>query len=477
MEPFNDIRYSIYLLHNIDEHQVDPVRYPDLLSILVETTPQGEKIHIWEHIFYILIKSGYTPTTYMRPDGKPLLHVAIESDNIVAVERLLDAFPILIDDPPIYSGMNPLHYAIQLRKTNIVDILLRRGYNPEDKTDNFMTPLAIALMNGYTPDILRILIAEQGVNLRSLNNRNDNILHIVFRHTLYWVLNYLNIDPSEYMDETNREGITPFDYAVDNNILDIVRKYATKDRVNRVNPSTGRTAAFYATSKDMLEIILPFVKNINITDRNGIRLITKAISDRLYDVVDMLVDYGAYILLDELQQLPDQERSKYDIDIANEVLRYLYRWEVICDKRNPTHQEIVLLRSAIKMVGGNSNIYNICNYIRSKEFSDILNTYQQQWIVKHNNTNTTEDMNSRPLWHYNDDQILCITRGNVTYCFYIGDLDIRVVNGVYQFQHPYTRETITLTDEQRSQYLRAKSTSSKLNPLGQIFDVVGYIRK
>jgi hypothetical protein len=226
----------------------------------------------------------------------------------------------------------------------------------------------------------------------------------------------------------------------------------------------------------MLEIILPFVDNINITDRSGRRLITYAILDKAYDIVDMLIDYGAYILLEDLQQLPVQERSKYEFNVAKGRLRYLYRWEVICDKQNPTDQEIGLLRSAIKLVGGNSNINDICNYIRSDEFSDILDIYQQQWIVRHNNTKTTEDMNNRPLWHYNDDQILCITQCNVTYCFYIGDLDIRVVNGVYQFQHPYTREIITLNNEQRSQYLRAKSTSPQLNPLGQILDIVGYIR-
>ena len=56
------------------------------------------------------------------------------------------------------------------------------------------------------------------------------------------------------LDEYDDYGQTPLFYAVSENQIEIVRKYATKSRVNHVDKLAGQTPLYYAARKNHLDM-------------------------------------------------------------------------------------------------------------------------------------------------------------------------------------------------------------------------------
>jgi ankyrin repeat protein len=250
----------------------------------------------WERILDMLIDKGYDPDTSERIDDKTILHIAIDNNNINQVKVLFNKFPELRYGT--YNGMNPLHYAIFLRRTDIVKFLLDSGFDPNEYSlkPYYMRPLGFALISGYLPEILHYLIVDYNAELTELDDKHNTILHMVYMYEMYWVVEYFNIDESEYIDIFNDDDMTPFDYAVMYDLVNVVRRYVNKERVNYVNKKTGKTILFYIDNKEILEIILPFINNINVRDFNGHTALYYAM---LYkyddDVINLLTQHGAKI--------------------------------------------------------------------------------------------------------------------------------------------------------------------------------------
>ena len=77
-----------------------------------------------------------------NPDGRPLLHLAIEEEKVEVVDYLLNQAEIKADPEFIDSktGITPLCLAIQSGSLEAVKLLIAAGADPNRPVD-FMTPL------------------------------------------------------------------------------------------------------------------------------------------------------------------------------------------------------------------------------------------------------------------------------------------------------------------------------------------------
>ena len=73
-------------------------------------------------------------------------------------------------DPFLFSGATPIWWAAKKGRTNVVDLLLRHGANPNARTTSGRTPLMEACQRGYV-NIARLLLSKKAdINSQSYND-------------------------------------------------------------------------------------------------------------------------------------------------------------------------------------------------------------------------------------------------------------------------------------------------------------------
>lgn len=154
----------------IESNNIEQVRrtlklFPSLAYIT--NTPGLEPIHIAAKKGYIDIVKLLLPYYYninkLSPDGKSLLHFAIESGKIELVNLLLEQpgidLNIRLDNKNnISNGATPVFWACSCHKsTDIVKLLIKKGADPRIGTRNGQTPLTVATWHNKD-DLLKVLL-------------------------------------------------------------------------------------------------------------------------------------------------------------------------------------------------------------------------------------------------------------------------------------------------------------------------------
>lgn len=96
-------------------------------------------------------------------DGNSLLHIAVEENDSVAVQTLIDA-GINVDIAAGYWSLTPLHICAVNRNMNVAELLICNDANIKCKTNDGRTPLDIALKNN-DPDMVCLLTSFQKLHI------------------------------------------------------------------------------------------------------------------------------------------------------------------------------------------------------------------------------------------------------------------------------------------------------------------------
>lgn len=158
------------------------------------------------------------------PDGRNLLHNAVEFGHVIAAQMLLDAG---IDPSiPRVNGGNALHQAIYLGHEEITRSILIAGCDPNLVGADGMTPLYCAAYQGY-PGIAQIILdAGAGADVPATHVQyGQTPLHAAAENGHDSVIEVL-IKGGVDFNEVNNHGATPLCLAVESGHFPVVKALA-----------------------------------------------------------------------------------------------------------------------------------------------------------------------------------------------------------------------------------------------------------
>ncbi|CAG0916532.1 unnamed protein product [Notodromas monacha] len=140
-------------------------------------------------------------------DGKNLLHLAVQSDDVELVEKILDAgfnkvlHTMVVNEPDDNKYWTPLSYAAFQRNVDLVNLLLAAGANPSNGA-----PLLFACQYD---EACAARLMEAGADVNDMYaETGETCLHAAVRGGRLWVIHQLlhqGADPTR----TDANGVTP----------------------------------------------------------------------------------------------------------------------------------------------------------------------------------------------------------------------------------------------------------------------------
>jgi ankyrin repeat protein len=144
-------------------------------------------------------------------------------DGTLTVEQIqLASSKETLQNSPVYSGCTLLYWAICKCSTKVVEALVEKGLDVNEKSSYEMTPSHIAASMSRW-DIL-ILLHQRGANMLTVNSHKWTVLHFAAwngapQHIIELLIENCKIDPTSQ----DSIGQTAQDYAIQHNHLEIAR--------------------------------------------------------------------------------------------------------------------------------------------------------------------------------------------------------------------------------------------------------------
>ncbi|MBR0423416.1 MAG: ankyrin repeat domain-containing protein, partial [Clostridia bacterium] len=193
---------------------------------------------------------------------KKQLTKALESTNLKTVQQIIENNPNFVNAKLPPYGQTPLHYAVDNRRWEIIDLLLQHNANPNIQNNDNKTPLHIA--TEYADQKMVELLLQHGADPNIQNNNNDTPLHFAARQTRYLKIMNLLLQHHANPNIQNKEGRTP---------LLIATEYE---------------------EQEMVDLLLQHGANTEIQEgRHGFTPLDFAVINGYREIVDLLLQHGA----------------------------------------------------------------------------------------------------------------------------------------------------------------------------------------
>jgi ankyrin repeat protein len=101
------------------------------------------------------------------------IHDAVAAGDLARVRALLSASPADVNAGDTLAQRAPLHLAAARGALDIAALLLDRGADVDERTEDGDTPLTYAVMRGHV-DFVRLLVAR-GADVRHVNTDGQTI--------------------------------------------------------------------------------------------------------------------------------------------------------------------------------------------------------------------------------------------------------------------------------------------------------------
>lgn len=506
-------------------YQLSVYSNPDLLLVLIYTNPNRfndvsqfainlgltTPHQIWDYIFELLIRCGYSPVEippynlfrlrgevdvkiYENLSSGSIIHFAVQSGNIHALDVLTSKYPDLI------NCMNdryitPLGVAVLNNNIDLVNFLLNRGADVDASPNRYRVcnPSPIPVLHRYKHIILRALKSKDvSLNIIELIlthtkkdlvfPENRNVLHYIFLRKTRSVLPIVEVMAKYYgisvdelinnnIDKPDKNQIEPYRLAAVYDIYDILEKYSTSDRVSKIWNTIQKL------SDNTIKILLPYI-DVNKRLTNGGKLIDKYIDANNYEMIKLLIDHGVILDDEDLYKVKDKELRKKIIEyyhIRNQQLVKVPTelWKVACDNKDKRYIDIV--REGLRYLKGDAwlsthDTYDsMCIYLYSDEFKSDVDKYRNDIIAKLDNPRNEYDLIGEELWHYKPEYLVCFNK----YCLTVKEVVTLTnqTNQGYVFRNPYTNEVNVITSDDYNRYVYM-SKQDLISPIGKLLTII-----
>lgn len=227
------------------------------------------------------------------PMGQDILKTAVYLRETNIIKAMIDAG--LSIDYTFDNGMTPLHLAVNEGYTSVVQFLLDLKADLECCSELVSTPLISALSNRYNE--IALLLIDEGASIEAKNVINDSSLHIAASKGLLEVVERI-LDLGFDIDDLSTTGLTPLYQASEAGqllVVDLLLKKGAK--VNVLN-SVGRSSLHVATLKNhykTVKILIQNDANIDVVDIHGNTPLHLAAEYGHANLAKLLLDSGANI--------------------------------------------------------------------------------------------------------------------------------------------------------------------------------------
>ncbi|MGV2432892.1 MAG UNVERIFIED_CONTAM: ankyrin repeat domain-containing protein [Rickettsiaceae bacterium] len=123
--------------------------------------------------------------------GETPLEIAITHHSLDVVNCLLSHKDIDINKANTNNGVTPLIIAAAFQKTNLVNLLLEKGADINHSAKEGLSAIAAAIHNKNI-DIVKILLAQKGINLDLMPGATDTPLGLAKQMKLQEITDILN---------------------------------------------------------------------------------------------------------------------------------------------------------------------------------------------------------------------------------------------------------------------------------------------
>jgi ankyrin repeat protein len=188
--------------------------------------------------------------------GYNVLHFAVLSNSFELVHNITDKFLL---ETRTDNGYTPLYMAVKHNNILLAEYFLDLGADPDALDDDELTPLLLAIENGYT-DMAQLLLKHCAI-------------------------------------EDGYTDVIPLYHAIKHNQFDLVKLLLDNSAdINIKLDKTGKTVLHYAVEKNLLEFVKLLFSYESLdsvcVDNDGVAPIHVAVSDKLHDMVDLLLEYS-----------------------------------------------------------------------------------------------------------------------------------------------------------------------------------------
>jgi ankyrin repeat protein len=230
-------------------------------------------------------------------EGKTLLYYGIKYNYYNLVEKLLNikciGFPIIdLKDKNLYY---PIHYAIIYNNIKIVELLLKKGSDINQKDGNGNTPLMTSIKLKYNK-ISKFLLNDKNININITNNIGESALHIACNYEQEQIVELIvdNKDIDINIQD-NEHKYTALMYAVSLNNIKITQLLLNNPNINiLIQDIIGNTAFHHGINQDVSEELIKLLDE---------KIESKKESDHIYNLTNLNGNTILHLLLEKNIQI------------------------------------------------------------------------------------------------------------------------------------------------------------------------------
>lgn len=199
---------------------------------------------------------------------RSLLYDAIEFNFDSVITKLLEIseknIGIVITDIRDLNGNIPLHYAIKMKRIEIVKLLIKYKSNPHIVDAEGYNALHLAVRSGHLDIVKNVVSIMSNIDTKTI--KGETALHISINYQFNSIAGYLlNEGANANIIDSDNE-FSPLHYAVGWNNLQIVKILLDTGADPNMQDIYGNTALMYCIKEDFAECfdyIISFFKNKN----------------------------------------------------------------------------------------------------------------------------------------------------------------------------------------------------------------------
>jgi ankyrin repeat protein len=223
-----------------------------------------------EKIVKLVIDGGADVNAKKSNDWTPLL-LAAKLGNLEVVNALLGKGANVDDKTSSKYQFTPLHLAARNGHNEVIEALLDKNANINARTEFEFTPLHLAADNGHL-DAVQALLKDNHIIINAETKDKSTPLHLASKKDHLSVVEAL-LAKSADVNAQNKNGFTPLHFAALNGHADVINKLLENPKIDiDARTTQGKTYLHLAAGKGHLIIVKTLIaKNadVNIKDRDG----------------------------------------------------------------------------------------------------------------------------------------------------------------------------------------------------------------